>query len=129
MHPTFTTGILIVLFACGCSSSPDEKPVAPLSPPAQTAPAPSAETIMRFEVFANMDSLGNQHGFGYDIYQNDKKMIHQTNIPGEPGIDGFVSEKEAAIIAQVVIDKLKAGGGLPTLSHTELIDYGITLKK
>lgn len=85
--------------------------------------------MYRFEVALNVDSTGATHGYGYDVYDGDKKLIHQTNIPGEPGIDGFVNAEEAGIIAQLVVDKLNAGGGFPTLTREELVSKGITLKK
>lgn len=125
MFRTLFPGFLCFLLLEACNV-PDSKPVEVTVDTTFTT-APSAG--YRFEIFANVDSLGQQHGYGYDIFDGEKKLIHQTNIPGEPGIDGFVSEAEATIIAQVVIEKLNVGGGFPTLSHTELIDYGITLKQ
>ncbi|HEX6427373.1 MAG TPA: DUF4907 domain-containing protein, partial [Niastella sp.] len=35
------------------------------------------------------------NSFGYDIYAGLKKVIHQENIPGQPGNNGFIT-KEAA---------------------------------
>lgn len=125
MFRTLFLGILCFSLLEACNA-PESKPVEVAVDTVFTT-APSAG--YRFEIFANVDSLGQQHGFGYDIFDGDKKLIHQTNIPGEPGIDGFVSEAEATTIARVVIEKLKTGGGFPTLSHTELVDYGITLKQ
>jgi uncharacterized protein DUF4907 len=34
--------------------------------------------------------------FGYDIYTNSKKLIHQAIIPGQPGNKGFARENAAA---------------------------------
>ena len=130
MNHIYFTGLLSLILFGACNSSETEKP--PVQETVTTTPveAKGSPTVgYRFETFANIDSLGNTFGFGYDIYEGDKKLIHQTNIPGEPGIDGFVNEKEAALIAGVVIEKLKAGGGMPTIEHVELVDYGITLKK
>jgi hypothetical protein len=122
MHRTLFLGFLCFLFLEGCNSTETKEPAV------ETAVTVSP-TVYRYTTFANVDSTGQSHGFGYDIYDGEKKLIHQTNIPGEPGVDGFVSEEEAGIIAQVVVDKLDAGGGFPTLTREELVSKGITLKQ
>jgi hypothetical protein len=131
MNRTYFLGVLVISLVWACNDPETEKPqvedtVSQTVPVSSSAPTSSG---YRFETFANLDSVGNQLGYGYDIFDGDKKLIHQTNIPGEPGVAGFVSDKEAGIIAAVVIEKLKAGGGMPTITHIELIDYGITLKQ
>jgi hypothetical protein len=72
--------------------------------------------------------MGESHGMGYDIYDGQKKVIHQITIPGEQGVNGFVNEDEAERVAAMVVEKLNAGGGLPTISHEELVSLGITLQ-
>lgn len=58
--------------------------------------------------------------FGYDIYDNDKLMIHQPSIPAIPGKDGFKTRASAEKIAQLVISKIKKGEMPPTVSPEEL---------
>jgi hypothetical protein len=127
MHRTFLLGFLCFFILQGCSAPEEKAPVLVTVP--DTTSLTASPTMYRYEVFVNVDSTGATHGYGYDVYDGNKKLIHQTNIPGEPGIDGFVNETEAGIIAQLVIDKLNAGGGFPTLSHEELVSKGITLKQ
>lgn len=124
MRNLFFTASLLFLLVASCSSpEPKVYPAGPTTPP-ETAP-----TDYRYEVFQHIDSAGKPHGMGYDIYNGSKRIIHQTNIPGEPGIDGFVNDAEAALVAQLVVDKLNKGEGFPTVTRQELQGLGITLKK
>src|ERR1700748_2512857 len=34
-------------------------------------------------------------GYGYDVFANGRRVIHQTTIPGQPGISGFESESDS----------------------------------
>lgn len=112
-----------LVVSCGPSALPPEA-FAPKASPAPTV----APTNYRYEVFQVVDSVGVAHGVGYDIFDGDKAIIHQTTIPGEQGIDGFVNDEEAERVADMVVKKLEAGGGFPTISHDELVALGITLK-
>jgi hypothetical protein len=127
--PGMYRAIFFFFFSCGLLAACGQPEAQTVLPP-DTASATTVPVTAgyRFEIFPNADSLGALHGFGYDIYLDDKKLIHQEGIPGEPGSDGFVSETEAGIIAALVIEKLGTGNGLPTLTHAELADRGITLK-
>lgn len=58
--------------------------------------------------------------WGYDIYKGKKLFIHQLNIPGLPGNDGFKTRKDAENVAMLVIMKLKNGIMPPTVSNEEL---------
>jgi len=59
-------------------------------------------------------------GFGYDIYKNDKKYIHQGTIPAVKGFIAFKNEKEAIKIAELVVKKLLQNEGLPTIELNDL---------
>lgn len=56
----------------------------------------------------------------YDIYKEGKMLIHQINIPGLPGKDGFKSKSDAGKVARLVIKKLKNGEMPPTVTIDEL---------
>ena len=43
----------------------------------------------------------------YDIFQDEKLLIHQTSIPGIPGNVGFKTKSAAEKVALLVIEKLK----------------------
>lgn len=62
----------------------------------------------------------NNHTWCYDIYKEKKMLIHQINIPGLPGNDGFRSKSDAEKVARLVIKKLKSGEMPPTVTLDEL---------
>jgi hypothetical protein len=59
--------------------------------------------------------------FGYDIYSDGKKLIHQPTIPGATGTLGFRSKKDSEKVALLVIEKLKKKVMPPTVSQDELM--------
>lgn len=58
--------------------------------------------------------------FGYDILISGRAMIHQPNIPGLPGNEGFTSEKSARKVAELVIKKIRNNEMPPSVSMKEL---------
>lgn len=58
--------------------------------------------------------------FGYDIYTDGVKLIHQPTIPGLSGNLGFRSKEDAEKVAQLVIGKLKKKLMPPTVSKDDL---------
>lgn len=58
--------------------------------------------------------------YGYDIYNDDKLLIHQSGIPAMPGNKGFATKKDAGKVAVLVIEKLKNGIMPPTVTKEEL---------
>ncbi len=78
--------------------------------------------------FVVSDSTGKNLGYGYDIYNGTKKMIHQSTIPGEPGVNGFVSAEEAERVGKLVVHKLENNSGFPTINRSELDSLKITLQ-
>jgi Domain of unknown function (DUF4907) len=62
--------------------------------------------------------------FGYDISVDGKPFIHQDNIPAIGSIEGFKTEEKAKKAAQIVIEKIKTGNGLPAVTVDELARIG-----
>lgn len=58
--------------------------------------------------------------WGYDIYNKGKKMIHQPNVPGFPGNNGFKKKSGAKRVARLVIKKIKSGEMPPSVTIEEL---------
>lgn len=58
--------------------------------------------------------------YGYDILSDGKLLIHQTNLPGQPGNDGCRTKVDAEKLAAFVIEKIKNGTMPPTVSTDEL---------
>lgn len=63
--------------------------------------------------------------FGYDILSDGKLLIHQTNVPGQPGTDGCKTKADAEKLAAFVMEKIKKGEMPPTVSSTELQELRI----
>ena len=91
--------------------------------------APHADSgSYSYQLFVITDSLGAAHGMGYDIYNGAKRMIHQTSIPGVQGNNGFATHEDAEVIAKLVVKKLEANQGFPTISIEELDSLHIKLE-
>ena len=58
--------------------------------------------------------------FGYDIYADNRLMIHQSSAPGLPGNQGFKTKADAEKVAQLVISKIKKGEMPPTVTKEDM---------
>jgi hypothetical protein len=66
------------------------------------------------------------NGFGYNILIKDSVFIEQKIIPGVSGYKNFTSEKDADIVANLVLYKLNnLNQKLPSISLHELDSLGI----
>lgn len=66
--------------------------------------------------------------FGYDILRDKKLFIHQPNIPGFPGKDGFKTRAAAETVGNLVINKIKNGVMPPAVTTDELKKLGVLEK-
>jgi hypothetical protein len=105
------TGVVTAVSATGLFKTP-----APASLIALTAAdtTPVAKTY-HYQVFKQANN-----SFGYDIYAGAKKIIHQENIPGQPGNNGFTTSTAATKVAALVVSKLKKNIWPPLVSTEEL---------
>jgi hypothetical protein len=63
--------------------------------------------------------------YGYDILVRGKPLVHQPNIPGLPGNEGFATEERAKTVAELVVKKIKNNEMPPTVSIEELNGIGV----
>ncbi len=71
--------------------------------------------------FQVKDSLGSFIGWGYDIYLDNNKIIHQPIIPAIEGMKSFKTKEDALKIGNFSISKIQnKNNGLPTISIIEL---------
>ena len=63
--------------------------------------------------------------FGYEIKSDGKLLIHQTNLPGQPGVEGCRTKADAEALAAFVMVKIKEGQMPPTISTEELKGLGL----
>ena len=82
---------------------------------------------MQIEVktFPVKDSADKLKGYGYDLYVDGKKTIHQPIIPAVPGNDAFATEQDAQRTGDLAAAKMKATGSFPSLTVHELDSLGI----
>ena len=58
--------------------------------------------------------------FGYDVYIDNRLVIHQNTIPALPGNKGFATKVNAEKVARLVISKIVAGETPPIIRIEEL---------
>ena len=63
--------------------------------------------------------------FGYDIRLFGKPMIHQPNIPGLPGNNGFTTKERAQRVAEFVVKKIRQNEMPPSVTIEELGKMGV----
>ncbi len=68
-----------------------------------------------YKIISSVDST-----WCYDIYKDNKLLIHQTSIPGLPGNKGFQYKSDAEKVAGLVIGKLEKGEMPPGVTQDEL---------
>jgi len=66
--------------------------------------------------------------YGYDVYNNGRKIIHQPVIPGVAGHAGFTSKEDAEKVAQLVTGKMKSGQMPPAVTAAELRTLNIAVR-
>jgi hypothetical protein len=123
----------ISVFSGGCK---DDKSSANMeSVPAQTAQAPASPEMPQGMSFNSLESksfeindsiTGKSLGWGYDIYAEGKRMIHQPIIPAIAGNNHFKSKEAADKTAALAISKMQRSGSLPILTIEELDSLGVT---
>ncbi|MCB9265375.1 MAG: DUF4907 domain-containing protein [Lewinellaceae bacterium] len=114
---TLLLGAALLLTACGGSPPEQEKEPAstetatPAPPPQPTAPTPD----IRIETFQN-----EENGWGYNLYLNEKRYIHQPHMPAVGGKKGFETEAQAQKVAELVAEKARKGIMPPSVTAEEV---------
>lgn len=70
-------------------------------------------------------SFKTDNGWGYDIYINDKKYIHQYYIPAVNGNRPFKTKEDAEKTAELVKTKIKKNILPPSVTINELDSIGV----
>ena len=88
-----------------------------------TASVSMVET-QNFEVvtFQNDSSLG---GWGFDIYVDGRRYIHQPTVPVIAGTHGFQTEEQSERAGSMMVMKLKEGRMPPALDERDLDLLGV----
>jgi hypothetical protein len=78
--------------------------------------------IKTFEV---KNDAGTSEGWGYDIYIDSARTIHQPTIPAIEGIHSFKTKSDAERTGTFAMNKMKSSGSFPTLTMHELDSLGV----
>lgn len=73
-----------------------------------------------------LDTFVTPAGWGYTILANGSPLIYQPTLPGRAGSNGFTTQEQAQRVGKWVIEKLRQGEKLPTLTDEELKKLGVT---
>jgi hypothetical protein len=134
-------GFIALLFLCSCQhnnsnatavKSQNTTPV--ITSDQKTVPDPLVDkTLAVVEPTTSKYSFKilefSEGKFGYDIYLDDAKFIHQETIPAAQGETNFSFRKDAEKLAQLVIHKLTIGIMPPGVTLNELDSLKIKYKK
>jgi hypothetical protein len=63
--------------------------------------------------------------FGYDILLNGRPLVHQPNMPGLPGNEGFTTLEKAQIVADFVVRKIRNNEMPPAVTIENLHTLGV----
>lgn len=87
-----------------------------------------ATTPATVEKDVRIATFQTEGGWGYDIFINDEKYIHQEHIPAVNGMHYFINENEALRIADVVVEKIHNNIMPPTITLEDLQMNGIVIQ-
>ena len=96
-----------------------------------TVKDPSANTeVKQANPYANAEITTKiipsaNNTFGYDILMNGRPLVHQPNIPGLPGNEGFTTKERAQKVAEFVLKKIRNNEMPPTVTIEELNTLGV----
>lgn len=128
-HFYFLSIFCLTLSFASCSDQPQTEKKD--SMPAQTAehdsvqPGPARPLQVEARTFEATDSTGKKTGWGYDLYVDGKRTIHQPIIPAVSGNSAFHSEADAKKTGDYAAQKFMRTGQFPSITLDELDSLGI----
>ena len=69
--------------------------------------------------------LSVNNTYGYDILLYGRSLVHQPNIPGLPGNEGFTTKERAQTVAEFVVKKIRNNEMPPTVTIEDLNTMGV----
>jgi hypothetical protein len=115
-----TGAVLVLLFIVAClfgiSLSADEATGQEMKQ--QKSPYANADITIKIIPSAN-------NTFGYDILLYGRPLVHQPNIPGLPGTEGFTTKEKAQTVAEFVVKKIRNNEMPPTVTAEDLNAMGV----
>lgn len=115
-----------IILSCNNSEEAKKKISEPIASSAVQMPVVNKQQSFYLKTFEVKNDAGQPQGWGYDIYIDSVRTIHQTTIQAIQGNRSFKTEKDAATTGNYAISKMKACGSFPTLGIEELDSLGVT---
>jgi hypothetical protein len=69
--------------------------------------------------------LSANNTFGYDILLYGRPLVHQQNMPGLLGNEGFSTKERARTVAEFVVKKIRNNEMPPTVTIEDLNEMGV----
>ena len=109
--------IYLLVFLTACSNAKVQTPNKTKETAQVHTDSINDKPVAEFElrVIQNEDQT-----WGYDIAMGGRQYIHQAEMPAVGGNKGFVQEKQARQVGQLVLEKLKQGIMPPSISAEEV---------
>lgn len=82
----------------------------------------SGSSHFSMHTFKNADGL---EGYGFDVYQEGKMMIHQNSIPAIQGNKGFNNAEETKAVGALMLYRISNGIMPPSISIEDLDSLGV----
>lgn len=126
--------IALILFGCGEETTIEKS--TPIAPKKEINTQPqinqhedkaTSKPTSKQSAFVAKPFYEPETGWGYDIFEGEKLMVHQPHIPAIQGNIGFESADQAINVANKVIEKMEAGVMPPSLSIPELKQLGVNI--
>lgn len=118
----FVLFFAVILFSASCKKNEQhQQPVEVIHHNENETPASEIKNI-------EVKTFAVDNGWGYDIYINDQKYIHQDHIPAVNGLHVFATAADAQKVADLAVQKLRSGMMQPTISQEELAQLGIVIQ-
>jgi hypothetical protein len=76
-------------------------------------------------IFVQVKPFQTVSGWGYEISVNGKTYIRQSFIPAIEGEKSFKTKEDAISVGNKVVEKIKMGEQLPSVTISELKEMGI----
>jgi len=75
-------------------------------------------------VYVELRPIQTDLGWGFDIWTDKTRFMHQPFIPAIAGYHGFKTKEDALAVGQVIYKRIIAGE-LPTISPEEIKEMGL----
>lgn len=108
--------LLLLVFRLTPINPAKHAKVQPVSQP--VIPLFAADTL-------NVQVFLGEKGWGYDLFVNHRRFIHQPTIPAVAGNRGFSSRAQAKQVAQLAARKMRQSRQFPSFTREELDSLGI----